>query len=146
MQQPEDNSVTDIAPKQWRSRIAMNGAAEQLRRIRVIVQSQRKRLSAEVKPAAGCMRSPVQIGVRRHLNLLRHLERDRFSGFQCHFNRLPRRVPRLNDVDRMRHRIMDGHHQLTETSADPEADRFIGMNIRNGPAIHQFSVRRIMIG
>ena len=146
MQQTEHHRVAGVRPQQRRIGITMDRAAEQLRRIRIVRQALGKRLRAEVKSAAGRMRPAVEILIRCVQDLIWHLERHRLARFQRHFDRLSRRIAGLDDIDGVRHRVVDRDHQFTEAAADAGADRLIRMNVRDRAAVDELAVLRIMIG
>ncbi len=146
VQQAEHHGVARVRPQERRIRVSVDRAAEQLRGIRIVRQALRKRFRAEVEAAAGRMRAAVDVLVRRVHDLLWHLERNGLSSFQGHFHRLSGRIAGFDDVDRMRHRVVDGDHQLTEAAADAVPDRLVGMNVRDRTAPHQLAVLRIVIG
>jgi len=93
MQQAEHHRVARVRTQERRIRIAMNRAAEQLGGIRIICQTLRKRLRAEVEPAAGRMRPTVDVLVRCVHDLVGHLEGHGLPGFQRHLDRLSGGLP-----------------------------------------------------
>ena len=92
------------------------------------------------------MRTAVDVLVRCVHDLIGHLERHRLPCFQRHFDRLSRRIAGFDDVDRVRHRVVDGDHQLTEAAAHTGTDRLVAVNVRDRTAPHQLAVFRAVIG
>ena len=145
MQQPEHHRVSDIRPQERRIRVPMDRAVEELGCLRITRQPLRDRLGPEIEAAPGCVRPAVQERHRGHVNLLRHLEGHGLARLQRHLDRLARRVPRRHDVHRMRHRVMDLHHQLAETAVHSVPHRLDRPDIRNGAAPDRLPGPGIMI-
>ena len=124
----------------------MDLAIEDLRNIRVGRQPLCDWTSTEVQTTAGCMRTPIQEGHRRHVNLFRHNKRDSLTRFQGDLDWLPRRIPRRDDIDGVRYRIVNLNHQLTEAVIHSMAHRLVRVNIRDRATADLSSCRRIMIG
>ncbi len=138
LQQPEYDRIAQVRPHHRRIGVAVDGAAEELRHIGIGGHAAGDGLRPEVEAAARRVGAAVQERHRRHLDMLGNRERNGLPRFQRHLDRLAWRIARRHDIDRMRHTIVQLHHELAETAVHVVPNRLRGSDVGQRTAPNRF--------